>query len=72
MMSLSGLVIGTEPGAQEQIGKGETVKLIVSKGQRMETVPDVTGAQEADAVKILDDNGFEPGDQGLVYSRHRS
>lgn len=64
----TGLVITTEPGAQEQIGKGETVKLIVSKGQRMETVPDVTGVLEADALQLLKDVGFEAGNKDLVWS----
>lgn len=64
----AGLVIGTDPGAQEQIGKGETVKLIVSKGQRMEIVPDVTGILEADALKVLEENGFEAGNKDLVWS----
>lgn len=63
-----GLVIGTDPGAQEQIGKGETVKLIVSKGQRMETVPAATGILEADALDVLRESGFEMGNKDSVYS----
>ncbi|PKQ14850.1 MAG: hypothetical protein CVT68_09730 [Actinobacteria bacterium HGW-Actinobacteria-8] len=63
-----GLVIGTDPGAQEQIGKGDTVKLIVSKGQRMETVPAVIGVLEVDAIDLLGQSGFEVGNKDSVYS----
>ncbi len=63
-----GLVIGTSPGAQEQIGKGETVTLTVSKGQRMETVPRVVGIPEADALDILGQSGFTVGTKNAVYS----
>jgi serine/threonine-protein kinase len=64
----AGLVIGTDPDAQEQIGKGETVKMTVSKGQRMETVPDATGILEADALDLLSESGFEAGNKDFVYS----
>jgi serine/threonine protein kinase/beta-lactam-binding protein with PASTA domain len=64
----SGLVVKTEPDAQEQIGKGETVKLFVSKGLRMEIVPVVTGILEVDALDKLRESGFEAGNKDPVYS----
>nr|WP_255633424.1 Stk1 family PASTA domain-containing Ser/Thr kinase [Demequina sp. TTPB684] len=64
----TGLVIGTDPAAQEQIGKGETVKLFVSKGQRMEIVPSVVGVLESDAIQMLSDAGFSVGETEGVWS----
>ncbi len=64
----TGLVIGTDPAEQQQIGKGETVKLLVSKGQRMETVPVATGIQQAEAIEALSQSGFEVGNTDSVYS----
>ncbi len=63
----AGLVVRTDPGAQEQIGKGETVKMVVSKGQRMEVVPNVVGILEADALDLLGDEGFSVGTKDSVY-----
>ncbi|MEU9115640.1 Stk1 family PASTA domain-containing Ser/Thr kinase [Streptomyces sp. NPDC048483] len=43
----------------EQLGKGDTVTLTVSKGPEMVTVPDVTGEDVEDAKKELTDLGFQ-------------
>lgn len=63
-----GIVIRTEPAAQEQIAKGAEVKLFVSKGPRMEIVPTVTGIPEGDAIDALAKSDFSAGKKDRVYS----
>jgi len=63
-----GIVIRTSPAAQEQIAKGETVKLVVSQGPRMETVPLVVGISEGDAIDLLTKAGFAIGAKETPYS----
>ena len=48
------------PGARE--GVGAKVTLVVSGGQRMVTVPTVTGMTRADAQALLEKEGFDVGD----------
>jgi serine/threonine-protein kinase len=48
------------PGARE--GVGAKVTLVVSGGQRMVTVPTVTGMSRADAQALLEKEGFDIGD----------
>ncbi|PYP77442.1 MAG: hypothetical protein DMD35_15010 [Gemmatimonadetes bacterium] len=48
------------PGARE--GAGATIKLIVSGGQRMITVPTVTGMTRIEAQVLLEKEGFDVGD----------
>lgn len=64
----AGIVIRTDPAAQEQIAKGAAVKLVVSMGPRMESVPLVVGILEGDAIKQLGDEGFSVGTIDRVYS----
>lgn len=64
----AGYVVSTDPAAQEQIAKGDDVKITVSKGPRMATVPDVVGVLEADAIDQLDSAGFTVGTKDRVYS----
>ena len=63
-----GIVIRTSPAAQTQIAKNGTVKLVVSKGPRMEMVPPVVGITKDDAVKELSKVGFSVGTVDPVYS----
>lgn len=63
-----GIVIRTVPDAQEQIAKGETVKLVVSQGPRMEIVPPVVGISETDAIDQLEATGFSVGTTDRPYS----
>jgi len=63
-----GIVIRTSPAAQEQIAKGETVKLVVSQGPRMEKVPLVVGIPEGDAIDILTKAEFSIGAKETPYS----
>ena len=53
-----GNVISQSP-AGGTLFKGDTVKLVVSKGPVLVKVPDVQGKQEAEAIQILKTAGFE-------------
>lgn len=54
-----GSVAAQSPGDGEQLAKGDTVTLTVSKGKEMVTVPDVTGKSEAAAKQALTSAGFK-------------
>ncbi|ARH90816.1 Stk1 family PASTA domain-containing Ser/Thr kinase [Streptomyces lydicus] len=54
-----GTVARQTPSEGDQIGKGDTVTLTLSKGPEMITVPDVTGKKVDDAKKELTSLGFE-------------
>jgi serine/threonine-protein kinase len=47
------------PGADGQLGQGDTVTLTLSKGQQMVDVPDVHGKKVDEAKQILKDAGFD-------------
>jgi len=53
-----GSVISQTPSSGT-LYRGDKVTLVVSKGPEVVKVPDVQGKQEADAVKILEDAGFQ-------------
>ena len=55
-----------EPGARE--GVGSTVTLVVSAGQRIVTVPTVTGMTRIEAQVLLEKDGFDVGDVGETNS----
>jgi len=55
----AGIVVGQNPAAGTQQGKGSTVTLQVSKGPATSQVPDVTSQTEADARAQLQASGFE-------------
>jgi serine/threonine-protein kinase len=54
------------PGARE--GIGGTITLAVSGGQRMVTVPTVTGMTRIEAQVLLEKDGFDVGDVGEANS----
>jgi eukaryotic-like serine/threonine-protein kinase len=56
-----GSVIGTAPAIGSRVGKGGSVQLIVSKGPRLITVPQVTGQTLAGAQAALRHAGLTPG-----------
>ena len=60
----AGLVIGTEPGAEAQVARGETVTLVVSRGPDLVKVPDVIGMSFSDAYDTLAAAGFVVKDEG--------
>ena len=58
-----GAVIRLDPAPGTQLGRGATVRVIVSTGLPFITVPDVTGQSESDAASALEAAGFEVGDR---------
>jgi beta-lactam-binding protein with PASTA domain len=55
----AGIVISTTPSAGDELEKGSSVALVVSKGPETVAVPSIVGAAEADAVAILQSLGFQ-------------
>jgi serine/threonine-protein kinase len=53
-----GIVIRTSPGAGENVERGTTVKVYVSRGQQQVDVPTVVGFSRADADSTLRNAGF--------------
>jgi serine/threonine-protein kinase len=53
-----GKVISTSPDAGFRAHQGDTIVLFVSKGPHLFKVPDVTGKQIDDAIKIINQAGF--------------
>ncbi|GII77686.1 putative serine/threonine-protein kinase [Sphaerisporangium rufum] len=66
-----GTVIGTEPGSGEQVDKGTTVQLTVSKGLKKVTVPDVLGSSVAEATRTLQENGLTADVVNVVSTREQ-
>jgi serine/threonine-protein kinase len=54
------------PGARD--GVGAVVTLVVSGGQRMVTVPTLTGMTKTEAIAALEKNGFDIGDASETSS----
>lgn len=67
---LEGYVIRTEPAAGETVTSGDTVTLIVSKGQKIEyvTVPDFRGREKAEALRLLYTSSLSLGKVTYVKS----
>ncbi|MGA9860059.1 MAG: PASTA domain-containing protein, partial [Solirubrobacteraceae bacterium] len=55
----TGQVIGTNPGVATTVAPGTLVTLIVSSGQPLKTVPNVTGETQAAATSDLTKAGFQ-------------
>ncbi|HEV8687043.1 MAG TPA: PASTA domain-containing protein [Gaiellaceae bacterium] len=55
-----GEVVDSVPPGGEQVARGTTVTLKVSKGRNLAKVPDVVGKSESDAASILRARGFTP------------
>ena len=58
----AGDAVKTEPAAGETVEVGSEVTLIVSKGPKQVTVPDVVGLSEAAAKTAIKDAGLKPGE----------
>ncbi|QNP62879.1 Stk1 family PASTA domain-containing Ser/Thr kinase [Streptomyces genisteinicus] len=56
-----GSVINSDPGGGERIRGNDSVTLIVSRGPRIVTVPDVSGRPLAEAQRALKKAGLAPG-----------
>ena len=57
--SPAGQVISSDPVPGVSVPKGTTVKVTISKGPALVEVPNVVGKKTDDAVKILQDLGFD-------------
>jgi eukaryotic-like serine/threonine-protein kinase len=55
----AGIVVGQNPAAGTQQGKGSVITLQVSEGPQTSQIPDVTSQTEADATAQLSQSGFE-------------
>jgi serine/threonine-protein kinase len=55
----AGQAIGTTPAAGELVDPGSEVKLIISTGKPLKTVPGVIGLTEAQARNLLSQNGLD-------------
>jgi len=55
----AGYVIRTEPPSGEEVEMGTSVQLVVSKGTRPKTIPDLRGKAEQEALAILQSLGLE-------------
>jgi eukaryotic-like serine/threonine-protein kinase len=77
-----GTVLSQDPAAGSQLAKGKTVTLVVAKAPADVPVPGVIDSTEAEAVKALEDAGFEvdieetdvdtPDDDGIVVDQDPS
>ena len=56
--TVSGRVIRTDPAADSELAKGETVNIVVSIGAKKGTVPDLNGKTAEEAQKMIEDAGF--------------
>lgn len=65
-----GYVIEQSPAEGKRVKKGTEIEIVVSSGRTAEeeTVPDVTGMDEAAAQKLLNDKGFSKVTTEAVYS----
>jgi serine/threonine protein kinase len=66
--SAAGEVISQDPGPGNNAELGRVVSLVISKGQDMREVPDVTNEQDMKAVAILTKQGFELGKRTYTFS----
>ncbi|SFC72927.1 serine/threonine protein kinase [Streptomyces aidingensis] len=64
----AGAVAEQDPAGDSRAGEGETVTLAISKGPEMVVVPDVRGLGEDDAVRVLEDAGFEVSVQRFFFT----
>lgn len=53
-----GKVIETDPGANQNVSRGQKINLIISNGHALTKVPDVTGKKYEEAKQILRAKGF--------------
>ncbi len=63
----AGQVAEQSPGADKEVGEGDTVTLTISKGREQVEVPDVVGDGVDDARRALEEAGFQvEEDRGLL------
>ncbi len=64
----SGLVLEQVPPAGASVRRGRKVKLILSLGGKVLSVPDLVGSPSREVVIRLRQEGFTPGDEAQVHS----
>ena len=64
----SGKVISSDPKAGKVIEHTAKISIVVSKGKEPATIPDVTGQNEDEAKKTLEDAGLKKGKVSKDYS----
>jgi serine/threonine-protein kinase len=64
-----GIVLEQDPAPGTRDGEGTTVRLVVSAGQEVVTVPSIVGMTQSDAEAALEGAGFEVG---AVAQEHSS
>jgi serine/threonine-protein kinase len=64
----AGTVIGTDPGATEQVRNGSAVTVLVSSGPAMLPVPDLSGLDETAAKAALQQAGFTVTDSQTQFN----
>ena len=55
---MSGRVIRTDPAADTELAKGETVNIVISLGAKKNSVPNLSGMTADQAQKAIEDAGF--------------
>lgn len=58
----AGQIISQDPAAEMKVKEGYVIKVTVSKGIAPDTVPNVVGKTESDAVFILENYGYKVGE----------
>jgi eukaryotic-like serine/threonine-protein kinase len=66
-----GTVIDTDPAAGQQVAKGSTVELKVSKGVKQVVVPDVIGSTADEAKQTMESNGLRASVVFVVSSKEQ-
>ena len=56
--TVSGRVIRTDPAADTELAKGETVNIVISLGAKKNSVPNLSGMTADQAQKAIEDAGF--------------
>ncbi len=57
-----GTVVGTNPSAGESVAIQSTVTILTSKGPQPLPFPALAGVSESEALALIEDSGFTPGD----------
>ncbi|HNZ63545.1 MAG TPA: PASTA domain-containing protein, partial [Bacillota bacterium] len=61
-----GIVIRTDPPADELLPKGATIELVYSSGPSQVKVPKITGLRYEDAIKLLTENSLLIGGESFI------
>lgn len=65
--TVAGQVLTQDPAADTELGEGETVRLTVSLGQTLRTLPSITGATRDEAVAAINESDLVVGAETSVH-----